>query len=221
MPDYIFLPYQCKRYALDYAESLSAIKDMEHVAYLGDSVLRSSFCGHLYSQLHNNTVGEDCTFSNGWPEYQKSDKSWVFGIDDARDSIRFTQRFIDDHPERAVPNIQNLLDYGTDVTHILTNLGMWFGPHKEEQYIKAVLNHLEAVYSIFGSGPRYTWVNTYSVSAPVICHGGMRRGDLEHHGEWAIAAINSLKARHPDIRMNMIYAHPMVDSRPDSTSDGR
>lgn len=224
MPDYIHLPYQCKRHALDYERSLHAIKDMKHVAYFGDSVLRSSYCGHLYSSLHNGSVGGDCSFSDEWAKYQKSDKTFEFGLEtsgDSRGSIRFTQRFIDDHPENAADRIADVKQYGTDLTHVITNLGMWFGYRSQQDYIAAVYAHLERLYSLFGNNPRYTWVNTYSVSPPVICNGMMRRSVLRHHGEWASIAINAWRDRHPDVRMNVIHSHTIVDSRPETTSDGR
>lgn len=72
MPDYIYLPHGCKRDPLDYTHALEGTSDIRHVAYLGDSILRSTYCGSLYYSLHNGTVGEDCEFSDGWGEYQLS-----------------------------------------------------------------------------------------------------------------------------------------------------
>ena len=221
MPDYIWLPYQCKRHALNYTQSMKSIKDMKHVAYIGDSVIRSTFCGNLYNQLHNFTVGGDCTHSSDRWVYQRSNKTFEYDTEDERKSIRFTHRFMDDHPEQKVSSIQHILSYGLDVSHVITNLGMWFGAHPEPMYIEAVLAHLEVLYATFGNGPRYTWINTYSVAAAIICQPGMRRSILEHHGDWATIAIRAWKARHPDVRINMIHSHPIVDSRPETSSDGR
>jgi hypothetical protein len=222
MPDYVYLPYNCKRFALDYKSTVRATKDLRHVVFLGDSILRSTYCGHLYYTLHNGTIGGDCQFSSDWKSYQKSDKTFEVEIDDEeRQSVRFTQRFIDDHPELAGPRFEDTKQYGTSVSHVITNLGMWFGYKNEHDYVAAVYQHLERLYTHFGNSPRYTWINTYSVSAPVICFGMMRRAVLRHHGEWAAIAINAWIDRHPDVLINIIHSHQIVDSRPETASDGR
>jgi len=225
MPDYIYLPYQCKRLALDYERAIASTPNMTQVLYLGDSILRSTYCGHLYTALHDGTIGEDCVFGVGdeWLKYQQSDKTFEIARGPAESSrrVRFSQRFINGHPEEAVERIGTANEHDLPVSHLVINLGMWFGLQEQKQYTHNVLSHMENLHGLFGDAPVYTWVNTYSASASVFCHGGQRRAILRRHGIWAAMALELWKERHPGARLNVIQAHQIIDSRPETTSEGR
>jgi len=210
MPSYVYLPYQCKRNPLNY--STVQASPIKHVAYLGDSIFRTTFCSHLYSVLHNGTLGGDCAYSGDIKGYHYSDKE--FKIDDTTYSLRF----ISSHPADMGPALATL---GDDVSHALINIGMWFGESSEGDYIKAATSILDLLWHRFGDKPHYTWVDTYSLSPAVMCYETMRRALMRRHGQWAKQALDSWRDRHPSIKLNQIKSFPMVDSRPESTSDGR
>lgn len=49
---------------------------VRHVAYLGDSILRTSFCRNLFTQLHDGDATGDCTYDPGLFEYQFTSKTF-------------------------------------------------------------------------------------------------------------------------------------------------
>jgi len=193
---------------------------VRHVAYLGDSILRTSFCRNLFTQLHDGDATGDCTYDPGLFEYQFTSKTFHLSsrpwCADPRGHVRFSQ-----NSSTTVPTSRYLPFSCCSTT-----------PNP---------SRTSSPSSACGSVPvprsftNPTWKPTlrtctmsleadraqHRIRLPTGLVSSMRRVILKHHGEWAIKAINSFQERHPDLRINEIDSFPIFDSRPDIASDGR
>ncbi|RSH80175.1 hypothetical protein EHS25_007280 [Saitozyma podzolica] len=225
LPGYIYLPYQCKRRPLDYARSVSEIKDMKHVVYIGDSILRTSVCGHLYRALNNGTASGACAYSDDMHAYQIADRTWEQLLPDKSDprgSIRFTQHFVNDWPAKALEDVDVVVNTSEPVTHVVANIGMWFGHVPEEMYINQATYVMDRILTVFGTTPRYTWMHTTSIGTGIFCYDrGMKRIWTRRHRDYATTALRKWHARYPEVRLNIYDPWPIMDGRHETASDGR
>lgn len=222
---YAYLPYQCKRSRRTIAEYIQDTKSVRHVAYIGDSILRTHYCGHLWPALQHDgiiTPNASCSYSDDLGAYHFAGRAIDFAMPgDSRKLVRLSQRFVAGDIGGCLDGIQQLLDHEVPVTHILMNIGMWFAAASQELYVALVAQHMENIFAIFGDQPLYTWISTPPVSPPIMCFQEMRRPILKHHGEWAQYALKSFQERHPTARLEFVDTFTIADARPDSTSDGR
>jgi len=133
---------------------------VRHVAYLGDSILRTSFCRNLFIQLHDGDATGDCTYDPGLFEYQFTSKTFHLSsrpwCADPRGHVRFSQNSSTTVPTSSIPAFQLLLYHPEPVTHIITKLGLWFSAGPEELYQSNVEAHVENVYDVLGGRPSST-----------------------------------------------------------------
>ncbi|GFZ48348.1 hypothetical protein JCM24511_06096 [Saitozyma sp. JCM 24511] len=221
IPDYIYLPYRCKRPALDYSLLVGEIKSMRHVVYIGDSILRTTFCSHLQSELLGGISG-DCMYSDDLKGYHLSAKGFTYDLppDDPRGHVRFSQRFIA-QDINAVKEIDGLHDYAEPVTHVIVNVGMWYGYDTPDEYASNVNIVLEQLLESFGQHVSITWLHSVSVSPPIFCYDFIKRLHLRQQGDYAKMTINAFRDRHPTVNVREVDTFPIVDARPETSSDGR
>jgi hypothetical protein len=241
MPDYVWIPWQCKRPALDYAHSIQATQDVKHVIYIGDSILRTSFCGHLYPQLHDGEVGGDCTFLDDAKVYHFSNKNFTYNaaLPNSRDSrsVRFSEGFIDSSPRNSWWYRVSKLGGGDGIdrsqgteseldtipaSHVIMNIGMWYADREVEEYQREMLFLLHKVYDNYGGKDvRIMWLMSTSVSPGAACYRNMKRRGLRRHSDWAKGGIRMFKEVHPDAKIMTVDPYVLMDNRPETTSDGR
>ncbi|SCV68273.1 BQ2448_394 [Microbotryum intermedium] len=229
LSEYVYAPYRCKRKALDVAASLEELPSVHHVAYIGDSILRTSFCGHLYPSLHNGSFGGGCT-----PDDPKSSRHTAKTFDHAlqvsngnRTSVKFSQRFFTGDTSTWAEALQGL---GADVlvTHVVLNVGMWFVTLPEEGYMDRVTDALRLVTSTLitnsnsSSAPlRIVWPSTPSVSPGVNCFEAYKRAILKDHGILAQRVLKDFKETDPSVRVDFVDYFRLTDGRPETSTDGR
>jgi hypothetical protein len=201
---------------------MEMVPTAKHVVYIGDSILRTFFCGHVYPELHDGRIDGDCRYSEDIGGYHYSSKS--FNVTTAAGApVRFSQRFIQGQPQSAVERIRELVDLYPDepVTHIVTNVGLWLARNNRDDYTGSVLFLLETLANTFGERVHITWLDTVSTSPGVYCWKDLKRAKLRYHGDWARDAINDLRERRPGVRINQVDAYRLSDSRPETSWDGR
>ncbi|SCV68260.1 BQ2448_381 [Microbotryum intermedium] len=220
---YIYAPYRCKRSALNVSSSLEAIKSVQHVAYLGDSILRSSFCGHLYPSLHNGTFGPPCDWTTDYKTYQHSQKSFNYPLSMTRESdlrahVRFSQYFL---KEDWTDVLDGLSKDPEPVTHVIINVGLWFTMWDEKNYMWFINVLMERLVTLVPPSAHIIWFSTSSCSSGIMCYGFFKRRPLRSHGMLARRALATFKETHPMLRMNFIDYYRLTDARPETSSDGR
>ncbi|SCV68274.1 BQ2448_395 [Microbotryum intermedium] len=167
---YIYAPYRCKQRRLDVAYSLDYLPSVKHVTYIGDSILRSSFCGHLYSSLHDGQEEGDCLFSNDLKTYQHAPKTFEYPIatvEDDRGGVRFSMRFLTGEFDKWQDALANLTAPGVPpVTHVIVNVGLWLVLIGEERYMQSVAQLLDYVQTFASPSVHIIWVSTPSGKVP-------------------------------------------------------
>lgn len=240
MPDYVYLPYQCKRPAIDFRSLADENKSLKHVLYLGDSILRTHYCGHLWPALRNepldvnDPVNHICDFSDDIKGYHFADRSFTHSrsslplsadtISAGRDddtAIRFSQRFVAGDINIARTHLQAMVDQGPPITHLVTNIGMWFGDNTSWDYLQHVRLFLSIVVEVLGPDVHITWLHTATTVPGINCWEHMKREVLRHHSSFANVAIDELRDHYPTLRIRAIDSFAILDHRPDAASDGR
>lgn len=225
MPDFIWIPYRCKRSALNYRRSIEEIEDVRHVAYIGDSILRTSYCGNLFATFHGEVSGQ-CSYADDLMDYHYSDKSFSVPIEspdrrsDPRDHVIFSQRFVDNYFPASADRIRTLKQL-EPVTHIVANIGMWFAALEPEEYATQVTDFLHIIIDTFGSDVKIAWLGTPSVSPGIVCYNDMKRAYLSRHTSTAAMVIASLRRRYQNLDIGIVDGWSITDSRPETSSDGR
>lgn len=158
MPDYVYLPYQCKRPALDFIAMAEENTSLKHTLYFGDPIQRSHFCGHLWPAFHQNpstgSADHQCDYTDDVLGYHRADKSFVWtrltnsingasrsapGSDNGSNpTVRFSQRFVANDVSFARKQLEAVLAQGQPVSHLVANIGMWFGQPTPEAYAASV-----------------------------------------------------------------------------------
>jgi hypothetical protein len=220
----MWVPYTCKRLALDYRRSVQDTKDVRHVAYIGDSILRTSYCGNLYTSFHGELSGP-CSYSGGLKEYHYSDKTFSVPIQpsdpsDTREHVTFSQRFVDNDVGKCGDRIRSLRHL-EPVTHIIANVGMWFAARQPDDYAGQVAWFLQIVLDTFGRDVKITWLGTPSVAPGILCYKEMNRAYLSRHTSTAASVIAAFKRRYPGLDIGIVDGWPITDHRPETSSDGR
>jgi hypothetical protein len=218
MPDY-------KRPALNYRRSIEEIKDVRHVTYIGDSILRTSYCGNLFTTFHGEVSGQ-CSYADDLMDYHYSDKSFSVPIEpfdrrsDPRDHVVFSQRFVDNYFPASADRIRTLTQL-EPVTHIVANVGMWFAALEPEEYMRQVTDFLQIIIDTFGSDVKIAWLGTPSVAPGIVCYNDMKRVYLSRHRCTAAMAIASLRRRYQNLDIGIVDGWTITDNRPETSSDGR
>lgn len=197
-------------------------EDMTHLAYIGDSILRTSFCGHLWPGLHNGSIDGACTYSGDIAGYHYSAKAFTHTSASGRE-VQFDQLFVPGQIESGFAGaIDELAEPGkTPLTHVIINIGMWLAHTPAPEYHKWATWLLEHLVDHFGTGIKIAWIDTPSISAGIFCWEKMKRETIQMHSFYAEAAIGHLKARYPDLWIAQVDAFKISDDRPDTSSDGR
>lgn len=107
------------------------------------------------------------------------------------------------------------------ITHVIANIGMWFGTVSGEQYTDLANNVLSSIVDLLGVGVHITWMSTPAVVPAIHCYDDMKRHYLRNHTDYANAAIDKIRSQHPTLKVRLVDAFSITDSRPDSSSDGR
>ncbi|SCZ90073.1 BZ3500_MvSof-1268-A1-R1_Chr1-3g01759 [Microbotryum saponariae] len=210
-------------HALNVRASVETIPSVKHVAYLGDSILRSSFCGHLYPTLHNGTYGNLCDWTTDCKTYQHSQKSFNYplstGIETSdRAHVRFSQYFLKDDWTDVLDGLSKDPE---PVTYVIINVGLWFTMWDEKNYRWFINVLMERVVALVPPSTHIIWFSTSSCSSGIMCYGFFKRRPLRNHGILARRALATFKETHPLLRINFIDFYGLTDARPETSSDGR
>jgi hypothetical protein len=210
-----------------------ANKALKHVLYIGDSIQRSHFCGHLWPTFSEGLVPDpsrpetmQCVYSDSTKDYHFADHSFDWsrrevGRPGASDTIRFSQRFVADNPQVARGHLEALAAAQPPVSHVVANIGMWFGRNSPEQYAGAVHVFLRLIIEILGPDVHITWLHTAASVPGIMCWNQMKRERLRHFSSYANTVIDEMRDWYPMLSIRAIDAFAILDSRPESASDGR
>ncbi|KDE08461.1 hypothetical protein MVLG_01243 [Microbotryum lychnidis-dioicae p1A1 Lamole] len=224
---YIYVPYRCKQTRLDVKHSLEELPSVKHVAYIGDSILRTSFCGHLYPSLHDGQIGGNCLYSDDLKTYHYSSKTFEYSFsnitkDTHRGVVRFSQRFLTDEFDKWQDTLADLVGPGVPpLTHVIVNVGLWLALIGEEAYIQRVSELLDYVQAVTSPSVHIIWASTPSVSPGIVCYNMFKRRGLRHHGILAQRALGIFRERFPLLKVDFIDYYRLTDARPETSTDGR
>lgn len=137
--------------------------------------------------------------------------------------VQFSVRYVDDRPGDTIGRMAKIKPTADSlpVSHILTNLGMFYTRQSRDHFVANIFRHMDNLYNYFGRKARYTWVTTYSISPSVWCFNGQNRAVLSLQNGWAMEALEEWKRKHRGVKLNIVQAFETVDSRPETTGDGR
>ena len=214
--EYIFQPYNCKR-AHRIAVDINKSSHITNILFLGDSVLRGAFCSQVWPQLSKSGKADgNCEFINDAILYHVAPKDMVHVTPDGR-NIGLSFRFTDDHPNQL--SIQ-LTGSTSAPSHIVTNLGLWLAPLTTGEYTAIVTEFLQYIYDIH---PHATviWRTTTDVMPMIQCFSdkGMTRPAISEQREASLKLVEQMRAK--GMRIYVVDAYAMTQSRPDSGNDGR
>lgn len=214
--NYIYQPYGCKRNHYD-ATVLAQTKMVSRVLFLGDSILRGSFCTQIWPHLVPSGVSDGkCKFINDIPLYHFSPKDLQIKAADGRD-IALSFRFIDHKP---LEKIQEIVSSIQAPTHIVTNIGLWLGALPIDEYRDTVYQWLSTLHKSYPNAT-VIWRTTTDVAPMLLCYSEkhMTRSKMSRQRDASLEVVAKLRAE--GMRIFVVDAYAITSARPDTGSDGR
>ena len=133
---YIYAPRDCKIPHRTVLDTIKLLPDANHIAYFGDSTIRSIFCTRVWNGLHGTVHNSSCDYISNWDWYHRN--RWDYktsyavlgpeqGFEEPRNvTISFIWSPGWEHFESE--NIPTVLALDPPFTHIVVNMGLYPPP---------------------------------------------------------------------------------------------
>lgn len=210
--DYIFQPYTCKRPSRPISD-IGKLESVKHLLFLGDSVMRGSFCTQIYPALSPSQKSDgSCTFVNDVMAYHVAPKNLLIG------PKAYTFRFMDDSPIKRLEETPSTIT--TPPTHIVANLGLWLAGMSREEYTEKVDLFLGKMHQQWPEAV-VIWRTTTDVAPMINCFTdkGMTRTAISGQRDASLELVK--KFRGQGMKIYTVDAWKITAGRPDTGNDGR
>ena len=219
--EHIYQPFTCKRHHYDARFAIDNAKSVSQMLFLGDSVIRGSFCSQIWPQLSDSGMADgQCTYINSAAKYHVTPKDTVYQTPDGRD-VRLSFRFMYADPEASLKKLERTKSVVGTPSHVVANAGLWVAPRGIRYYrnaVKAFLIKLSAMYP----DAMVIWRTTMDVAPMIQCFSdkSMTRGIMADQRAVSLEVIGELRSQ-GYTNLHVVDAYAITEGRPDTGNDGR
>lgn len=192
----------------------------------------------MWPAFHQRSEDEDhsCDYSDDIHGYHYASRSFAWSRtvtekntsrastsvgNDSISTLIFSQRFVANDLGVALRHLEEIANHPTPVTHVVANIGMWFGRPSPESYAGSVRDFLHMIVGNLGPHVHITWLHTATSVPGINCWEQMKRERLRHHSSYANVVIDQIRDIYPTLSIRAIDTFQILDSRPETASDGR
>lgn len=217
--EWIYAPRSCKRTYTSIRDTINTTS-ITHLAVLGDSTLRGSFCRFLWPEFSpSGTSDGDCTFEDNHTTYYSQPKNGVYEKPDGG-NVTLSYRFLNNGVTTAVKGFNNSFRNVSAPSHIITGAGLWLSNSPPSEYRAQITKYLETMYEAWPDAV-VVWRTTMDLVPQINCYAEkhMDREIISHQDKVGVEVVKEMKKK--GMKVWVVDAGAMSRGRPEVGLDGR
>jgi len=219
--EHIYQPFTCKRPHYNASSAIDTAESVSQILFLGDSVIRGSFCSQIWPQLSvSGKADGQCTYINSAAKYHVTPKDMVYKTPDGRD-VKLSFRFMYADPKASLKKLERTKGVVGTPSHVVANAGLWVAPRGIPYYRNAVKAFLEKLTAMYPDA-MVIWRTTMDVAPMIQCFSdkSMTRGIMANQRAASLEVIKELRSKGMK-NLYVVDAYAITEGRPDTGNDGR